>query len=70
MERLTKQIALKHIMVDQQKMVGLKFYPDKVIHALIKQIPEVKWDNNMNLAVVANTKINLDLIFSLFKGVD
>ena len=69
MERLTKQIALKHIMVDQQKMVGLKFYPDKVIHALIKQIPEVKWDNNMNLAVVANTKINLDLIFFLFKGV-
>ena len=69
MERLTKQITLKHLMVAEKKMIGLKFYPDKVIHALIKDLPNVSWSKEFNMAMVPNQKDTLNLIFSKFKGV-
>ena len=69
MERLIKQITLKHLMVAEKKMIGLKFYPDKVIHALIKDLPNVSWSKEYNMAMVPNQKENLNLIFSKFKGV-
>jgi len=69
MERLTKQITLQHLLVAEKKMIGLKFYPDKVIHALIKQIPGVSWSKEFSMAVLPNHKKNLDLIFNLFKGI-
>ncbi len=50
-------------------MIGLKFYPDKVIHALIKEIPDLAWSKQFNMAMVPNQKSNLNLIFSKFKGV-
>ncbi|WP_420582785.1 tyrosine-type recombinase/integrase [Reichenbachiella sp.] len=55
--------------MDNQKMIGLKFYPDKIIQALVKELPEVKWSETHGMVAIPNSPANLDAIFSKFKGV-
>jgi site-specific recombinase XerD len=50
-------------------MIGIKFDSDKIIHALIKSLPEPKWSNTYKMVYLPNTKQNLNHIFKLFKGV-
>lgn len=65
----TKSITLKHLLINQQKCIGIQFYTDKVIQALIKQLPSPKWSNEFNMVYLPNNKKNLDAIFKQFKGV-
>tara|TARA_B110000285_G_C15024859_1_gene563580 strand:+ start:96 stop:1241 length:1146 start_codon:yes stop_codon:yes gene_type:complete len=69
MNSTKKNIALKHLLIDGKKQIGLKFYPDKVIQALIKELPSAAWSNKFGMVYTANTSENFNLIFSLFKGV-
>jgi len=64
-----KQITLKHLLIDKQKMIGLKFYPDKVIQSLIKELPSSKWSDKYSMTYLPNNKENLARIFNKFKGV-
>jgi hypothetical protein len=34
MNQRLKSVTLRHLLVKEQKMIGIKFYPDKVIQAL------------------------------------
>lgn len=68
-EPLLKNITLKHLLIDDKKQIGLQFYPDKVIQALVKQLPNAKWSNEFNMVYFENTKSNLDAIFDIFRGV-
>ena len=47
----------------------MQFYPDKVIHSLLKGLPDIKWSNAYGMAYVKNHDDNLGKIFSTFKGV-
>ena len=69
MNNSKKNIALKHLLIDGKKQIGLKFYPDKVIQALVKELPSPKWSNEFNMVYFLNTPENFNLIFSTFKGV-
>ena len=69
MNNTKKNIALKHLLIEGKKQIGLKFYPDKVIHALLKEVPNTKWSQEFGMVYIANTSENFDLIFILFKGV-
>lgn len=62
-------ISIKHLMIGGKKMIGLKFYPNKVINALIKELPNVKWSSEFEMAYIPNNKTNLNTIYSIFKGV-
>ncbi|WP_350112131.1 site-specific tyrosine recombinase/integron integrase [Fulvivirga sp.] len=64
-----KSITLKHLLINQQRQIGLKFYPDKVLQSLLKEIPGIKWSNTYSMAYLANTSANLNLIYHTFKGV-
>ena len=64
-----KQITLKHLLIDEEKKIGLQFYPDKVIQAMIKQLPSPKWHSEFLMVSLPNTKENLNLIFNTFRGV-
>jgi len=66
---MEKQITLKHLFINHQKMIGIKFYPDKVIQALIKELPSVSWSQQYGMAVVFNNGTNLTAIFDKFRGV-
>lgn len=64
-----RSVTLKHLLIKEKRFIGLQFNTDKVIHALVKQLPDVKWSNSFNMAYILNTKENLDEIFKIFNGV-
>jgi site-specific recombinase XerD len=62
-------ISLRHLEVDGERMIGLKFYPDKVIQALVKTIKNVKWHAKAGMAYLPNTSSNLNFVYQHFRGV-
>lgn len=64
-----RQITLKHLVIGGQRMIGLQFYPDKVIQALVKELPGRKWSEHFGMVVLPNNQKNLTAIFDSFKGV-
>lgn len=64
-----RSVTLKHLLIKNERYIGLKFCTDKVIQALVKELPNIKWSNEHNMAYLPNTKPNLHRIFSLFRGV-
>jgi len=67
MEQLV--VTLKHLHIKEEKQIGLKFYPNKLVQTIIKGLPEIKWSKEFNMAYILNTKQNLDLIFNDFRGI-
>ena len=66
---MSKRIILKHLLIKGQKQIGLQFYPDKVIQALLKELPNIKWSTEFQMAYLPNKDKNLNLIFEKFRGV-
>ncbi|WP_188460557.1 tyrosine-type recombinase/integrase [Marivirga lumbricoides] len=66
---LQKKITLKHLLINNEKKIGLQFYPDKVIQALIKSMPEVKWSEKFQMVYLNNTQKNFYSILKTFKGI-
>jgi len=62
-------VTLKHLFIDKKKQIGLQFYPSKIVQTIIKGLPSIKWSKEFKMAYVLNTKKNLDLIFTDFRGV-
>lgn len=67
--RKEKCITLKHLFINEQKCIGLQFYNDKVIQALIKELPNPRWSEEFKMVYVLNSKAILDQIFKQFRGV-
>jgi len=62
-------ISLRHLQIDDKRMIGLKFYPDKVIQALVKGLPGVRWHKKSQMACDLNNSANYQLILNTFKGI-
>jgi site-specific recombinase XerD len=62
-------ITLKHLLIKQEKQIGIKFYPNKMVQTIIKGLPNVKWSKKYDMAYVLNTKQNVYTIFENFRGV-
>ena len=63
-----RNITLKHLLINSEKQIGIKFYPDKMLQTVIKGLPEIKWSNEFGMAYLKNNPKNLNLIFEDFKG--
>lgn len=64
-----KYVTLKNLMIGQDRCIGLKFFADKVVQALVNDLPGVKWSDEFSMNYISNTPSNLDLIFKTFRGV-
>lgn len=64
-----RSVTLKHLLINEKRYIGLQFNTDKVIQALVKQLPGVKWSTIYNIAYVANNQDNLNQIFHTFRGI-
>lgn len=64
-----KSITLKHLLIEERKCIGIQFHPDKVIQALLKELPGIKWSREFNQVYLPNNKRNISLIYSKFRGV-
>lgn len=62
-------ITLKHLLIDNKKQIGLKFYKNKVVEALVMQLPNHKWSEEFEMYYVPNNSKNLNKLFVLFRGV-
>ena len=56
-------------MIDEKKAIGIQFYPNKVIQALIKTLDSPKWSEQYSMVFVANTPENFKAFFRVFKGI-
>ncbi|WP_296382261.1 hypothetical protein [Winogradskyella sp.] len=45
-----RSVTLKHLLIKDKRYIGLQFNTDKVIQALIKELPNVRWSNEFNMA--------------------
>lgn len=68
MEKL-QNITLKHYLIRGQKCIGILFYPHKVVQALIKELPGVRWSEEFKVVYMENTEQNLKAIYEKFRGV-
>lgn len=64
-----RSITLKHLLIENQRCIGMQYYADKVIQALVNDLGNVQWSDEVNMAYLPNNKKNLDRIFKIFRGV-
>lgn len=62
-------ITLKHLLIDGEKQIGLKFYPNRSIEQIVKTLPTSRFSPTYNMYYVFNDKSNLHLIFELLKPI-
>lgn len=62
-------IILKHLFIDQNKQIGLKYYPDMTIQRLVDTLPSIKYSDSFSMYYIHNNPYNLNLIFELFKPI-
>lgn len=62
-------VSLKHLFINKKKKIGLKFYPDATIQIIVKNLPEVKWSKEFEMAYIPNSPENIDLIFESFRQI-
>lgn len=67
--KLNKSITLKHLLINNEKKIGIQFYPDKIIQLLIKNLNNPKWSTKHNMAYIVNNSENLQQIFNEFRGI-
>ena len=68
MDRL-KNITLKHLVIAEQRRIGLQFYSDKVLNAMAQSLPDISFSNEYQLFHIPHTKDHLGQIFKTFRGV-
>lgn len=61
-------VTLKHLLINEQKQIGLQFYPNKLVQTIIKGLPNIKWSKEYGMAYLPNNSVNLNLVFTDFKG--
>ena len=66
---LHKSVTLKHLFIEQKKCIGIQFNSDKVLQALVEQLPNISWSTEFTMYYLPNKKSNLELIFKTFHGV-
>ena len=67
--QLNKTITLKHLLIKEEKQIGIKFYPNKIIQTIIKGLPDIAWSDKFGMAYLKNNPKNLTLIFEDFNGI-
>ena len=64
-----KILTLKHLLINDEKQIGLKYYPNKTIQIAVDRLPEIKWSDKFSMHYFKNNKHNLNAVFTNFKGI-
>lgn len=62
-------ITLRNLLIEEQRQIGLQFYPSQVIETLVASLDGPKWSEQYQMRYIRNTPENLKLLFELFRGV-
>ena len=69
MNNFKRVVTLRHLMIGNQRKIGLEFKANKVIEALVRTLDNTKWSKEFEMAYVNNNRRHLDKIFEVFRGV-
>ena len=67
--KFNQQITLKHLLIDNNKCIGLEFYSNKALNILVNELDAIAWSDEFNMHYLPNNKNNLDSIYNLFRGI-
>ena len=70
MQLISKHITLKHLLIHNQKIIGIQFYPDKVIQAFIKELPNLDGARNMIFVYIVYTQMAVNNLKSIKNPLD
>lgn len=62
-------ITLRNLLIDEQRQIGLQFYPSQAIETLVASLDGPQWSEQYRMRYIRNTPENLKLLFELFRGV-
>lgn len=62
-------ITLKHLLINEQKFIGMQYHPNTKIDGLMKHFQEASWNEEFSMHTVPNNKHNFNKIFDTFRGV-
>lgn len=67
--KFNQHITLKHLLINNEKCIGLEFFTNKALNIIIQELNGIAWNEEFNMYYLPNNKYNLDSIFNLFRGV-
>lgn len=62
-------ITLKHLLINEQKQIGIQFHPNTRITKLLETISDVHWSEEFSMHYISNTKANFSALFETFRGI-
>ena len=62
-------ITLKHLLINEQKQIGMQFHPNTRITKLLGTISDVHWSEEFSMHYISNTKENFSALFETFRGI-
>lgn len=62
-------ITLKHLVIHNEKHIGLQVSAHKAIRTIIETQKIYQWNEKFEMYSAPNTKENLNLVFNSFKGI-
>jgi len=66
---MQKSLTLHHLWIHNQKQIGFTYRADKVISALIQQLPETQWSKEHDMYYTPNNSNKVGLILRTFRGI-
>lgn len=64
-----KVIHLKHLLIHEEKQIGIQFHSDKILEMAVNSINGMCRSDEFSMFYIKNTKQNLTLIFKTFKHI-
>ncbi len=62
-------ITLKHLLINGEKQIGLKYYPNPAIERIVQTLPTIGYSQEYKMNYILNEKSNLSLVFELLKPI-
>jgi site-specific recombinase XerD len=62
-------ITLKHLLIDEEKCIGLQFYPNKAVEKILNSQDIYKWNNQFSMFCAPNNSKNFAFVFNSFRGI-
>jgi hypothetical protein len=62
-------VTLRHLMIRDEKCIGIQFSHSKIIEALVRTLDSPKLSREFGMPYIPNTKDSFDAIFKTFRGV-
>lgn len=69
MQNAKPTITLKHLLINEEKNIGLRYNYNQIIDSILKGFPQLLWSESHSMHYLANTPENLSMLFSRCKGI-